>query len=215
MSLNVFDVTFPPDTQAANQLGLDIRTFKTDIQARMALISGTIGNRWNPGADAQPANWTGILYFATDTNQLFQWSGSAWVQIAFSGTLVVASVNLGGQNAAIAATTLYAVPASAGGLYRASVKLTLTTVGTGGIIIPKLNWTNSAGAVASNSPGVAANAAVASEADMLMQGSGITISTCGATMDVAPSTNIQYSVVFSGVTGTPVYNLKARLEFLG
>ena len=214
MPTNVFDNTFPPDTQAANQLGLDIRNTKLDIQERMALISGLLAGRWNPGADVQPAKWTGLLYFATDTNQLFQWTGAAWVQLSFLSD-VVATVNLVGQNAAIPLTTLYTVPGGAAGLYRASVKLTLTTAGTGGIIKPVLNWTNPGGAASSNSPGMAANGALGSEADMLIQGSGASVSSIGTTMDVVAATNIQYSVTFSGVTGTPVYNLRSRLEFLG
>lgn len=214
MPTNVFDNTFPPDTQAANQLGLDIRNFKLDIQERMALISGLFANRWNPGADVQPAKWTGLLYFATDTNQLFQWTGAAWAQLSFLSDIVT-SISLAGQAAAIPLTTLYTVPGGAAGLYRASVKLILTAAGTGGIIKPVLNWTNGGGAVSSNSPGLAANGALGSEADMLMQGAGAAVSSCGTTMDVVGATNIQYSVTFSGVTGAPVYNLKARLEFLG
>jgi len=36
----IYDPTFPPDTQASNQLGLDIRNFKTDIAQRIASLSG-------------------------------------------------------------------------------------------------------------------------------------------------------------------------------
>jgi hypothetical protein len=36
----IYDITFPPDTQAANQLGLDIRNFKNDIAQRIANLSG-------------------------------------------------------------------------------------------------------------------------------------------------------------------------------
>jgi hypothetical protein len=81
MPTNVYDVTQPPDTQLANLLGLDLRNLALNVQQRMALISGTLAGRWDPSTDAQPANWTGLLYFATDTSQIFQWSGSAWVDI--------------------------------------------------------------------------------------------------------------------------------------
>lgn len=37
----IYDITFPPDTQAANQLGPDIRNFKNDIAQRVANLSGT------------------------------------------------------------------------------------------------------------------------------------------------------------------------------
>lgn len=82
MPTNVYDVTFPPDTQLANLLGQDLRNFRLDVQQRMALISGTLAARWNPATDAQPLNWTGLLYFATDTGQTFQWTGAAWIQVA-------------------------------------------------------------------------------------------------------------------------------------
>lgn len=47
----------------------------------MALLSGTLAN--------QPANMDasfggagfGVLYFATDTGQIFQWNGAAWVDV--------------------------------------------------------------------------------------------------------------------------------------
>jgi hypothetical protein len=85
---DTFDVTFPPDTQAANQLGLDIRNLKLDLQQRMSAISGLSTSLPNIGADAQPANWTGLLFFATDTGAIYQWSGTAWVVVTadFLGT---------------------------------------------------------------------------------------------------------------------------------
>lgn len=85
---NVFDNTFPPDTQQANQLGVDIRTFKLDIQQRLGAISDILANRWNPGADVQPTQWTGVLFFATDTQQVFRWSGAAWVDVSTSFSTV-------------------------------------------------------------------------------------------------------------------------------
>ena len=76
----VWDETSPPDTQAANLLGLDIRNTKRDIRERLALLSGTLANRPTPDA-----NWGGVgygvLYFSTDTAQVFQWSGAAWVDV--------------------------------------------------------------------------------------------------------------------------------------
>lgn len=78
---NAWSNTFPPDTQAANLLGADLRAFRTDVQQRLSLLSGTLANR--------PANMdatfggaaNGILFFATDTGQIFQWNGAAWVDV--------------------------------------------------------------------------------------------------------------------------------------
>jgi hypothetical protein len=115
---NVWDVTQPPDTQLANLLGQDLRTFRLDAQQRMALISGLAANIWNPGTDAQPANWTGLLYFATDTGHIFQWSGAAWVDITIS-FIPVAAPTVYKNNTAIVHTgdtnldTIYTVPIAA------------------------------------------------------------------------------------------------------
>ena len=94
---NVWDVTQPPDTQAANLLGLDIRNFKTDIMQRVSALAGTLANR--PAPETVNADWTGLIYFAVDTFQLFQWDGAAWQdmsgdlppaqQLATSGAPVV------------------------------------------------------------------------------------------------------------------------------
>lgn len=83
---NVWDITTPPDTQAANLLGLDIRNLKNDVMQRMSLLAGTFANR--PTPEILNAVWGGagfgLLYFATDTRQIFQWSGAAWVDITTS-----------------------------------------------------------------------------------------------------------------------------------
>lgn len=81
---NVWDTTFPPDTQLANLLGLDLRNFRVDVMQRMSLLSGVIANR--PTPETVNATWGGagygLLYFSTDTSQVFQWNGAAWVDIS-------------------------------------------------------------------------------------------------------------------------------------
>src|SRR5258707_48915 len=85
---NVWDITEPPDTQLANLLGQDIRGLKNDIMQRMALISGTLANR--PTPETVDATWGGsgygLLFFATDTGQTFQWNGAGWVVVSFLGS---------------------------------------------------------------------------------------------------------------------------------
>lgn len=82
----VWDVTFPPDTQLANQLGADLRSLRVDVMQRMALLSGTFANR--PTPETINATWGGagfgLLYFSTDNNKIYQWSGSAWADITSS-----------------------------------------------------------------------------------------------------------------------------------
>lgn len=83
---NNWDVTFPPDTQLANLLGQDLRQVRTDVMQRMSLLSGTLANR--PTPEIVNATWGGagfgLIYFSTDTNQLFQWNGAAWIDITSS-----------------------------------------------------------------------------------------------------------------------------------
>lgn len=93
----VWDLTQPPDTQLLNQGALDFRTLKTDIMQRMSLLSGTLVNR--PTPETVNATWGGtgfgLLYFATDTNAIYQWNGSAWVGVmgfpSVGGTILAPS----------------------------------------------------------------------------------------------------------------------------
>lgn len=208
MPTNVFDNLFPPDTQAANLLGSDIRGFKFDIQERMGAISDVLANRWNPATDLQPLKWTGLLFFATDTNQVFRWSGAAWVDVTglVGGVGLVATLNLLAQNAATLAVTFYTVPATRAGLYRVSMDILVTTAGTGGVINGSVFWNN--GSVNQNSivATIGANAIVESVP------SGNSVGT--QVIYVAANQNVQYQVVFNAVTGAPIYNFRARLEYL-
>lgn len=74
----VWNEAFPPDTQAANQLGNDIRQAKVDLRERMT-FSGLLGNRPTP-----EASFAGLIYLATDVAKLYRWSGTAWVDITSS-----------------------------------------------------------------------------------------------------------------------------------
>lgn len=78
---NTYDTTFPPETAAANQLGVFLRNFKTDIQERMSAISGPDTQRPAYSQDAQPANWNGRIYWATDTGNLYQFNNPGFTNI--------------------------------------------------------------------------------------------------------------------------------------
>ena len=203
---NVFDVTQPLDTSGANLLGSDIRTAELNLQQRMAIISGILANRWNPGSDAQPTNWSGLLYFATDTKQVFQWTGSAWVEITptFLPFMMInsASIRLVGQAAAIAETVLYTVPAGQGGLYRVSVDTLITVAGTSGTINANIFWNN----------GIAAQSAAIAIANVATAGTESFSSPFQ--MYVPAGQQIQYSTQFNSVVGSPQYSLQVRLEYL-
>jgi hypothetical protein len=63
---------------------------------RLSLLSGTLANR--PTPEVVNATWGGVgfglLYFSTDTGQVFQWNGAAWADISpsFSGPLKISDL---------------------------------------------------------------------------------------------------------------------------
>lgn len=127
---NIWDDTFPPDTQVASLIGQDMRNLRLDIQQRMASISGISTSLPSFGSDAQPSNWNGVLFFALDTNQIFQWQNPAWINVTgqVNKPTVVASLDLTGQTANSSGTVL--TPA-ASGQFRFSFNSKATTNGSG------------------------------------------------------------------------------------
>lgn len=103
---DVWDVTQPPDTQLANLLGQDIRNLKLDIMQRLSLLSGLYANL--PTPETVNASWGGagygLLYFATDTNQILQWNGTSWVDVTASIVKTQPPIN-NAVNALLAADT--------------------------------------------------------------------------------------------------------------
>jgi hypothetical protein len=135
---NTWDVNFPPDTQLANLLGQDIRNgVKVDVQQRMAAISGLDAAKPNFAGDAQPANWNGILFFATDTGKIYQFNNPAWTDItanlAFRNP-AIKNTNVITQTGDTAVHAIYTVPISGGflgttGHLRITLFLNATSVG--------------------------------------------------------------------------------------
>lgn len=73
--------SFPPDTQQANLLGDDIRTMKTALSERISSFgAGLLSDRPTPEAVWGSATF-GVLFWATDTSQVFRWNGGAWVDV--------------------------------------------------------------------------------------------------------------------------------------
>jgi hypothetical protein len=141
---NVWDTTFPPDTQAANLLGQDLRNFRTDIMQRMSLLSGLFANR--PTPEIVNAVWGGagfgLVYFSTDTGQLFQWNGAAWVDISNTLKNPVVKIDLVAQQADIVATLL-TIPLI-NGFYRAAAYVVLTQAATVSSTVPpiSISWSD-------------------------------------------------------------------------
>lgn len=79
---DVWDVTMPLDTQAASQGAADFRQTKLDVMQRIASFgAGPFAGRPTPEITSSTANWTGVMYWSTDTFEVDYWSGTAWVMI--------------------------------------------------------------------------------------------------------------------------------------
>lgn len=212
---NVWDTTAPPDTQAANQLGSDIRNLKTDVMQRLSLLSGLYANR--PTPEIVNAVWGGanygLLYFSTDSSQVFQWNGAAWVDvsnqilgissgISQGNARIIATVNLFNQSAPIAPTVLYAVPGGQSGVYRITPRLINTTAGTSGTFNFTITWNNGSAVKTAASQ----NVGIAILGDEAGFGLGIY---------VPSGQSISYQVGIAGVIGALIYTFVARLEYMG
>lgn len=207
---NLWDNTFPPDTQLANQLANDLRLLRVDIQDRMADISGTLASRWNPGADAQPLKWAGLLFFSTDTHQIFQWSGAAWVDVSVTiippqpPGIPFVDVDLLLQGANIIPTTILTPVAN--GFFRMTAYSVITRAATTSSSLPTSQclFTNEAGV-----------------ADGGIIVAGTSANTLGASSSGAVNSfyakagfPIQYNAtLYNSVGGTSMqYSLHVRLE---
>lgn len=103
-----WDNTFPPDSQPANLLGQDIRNTKIDIQERMSAISGLDASK--PSFEA---SFAGVLFFATDTGLVYQWSGATWVQVNVGGGFATYSNTTQVVQSVIGDGIVQAIPANA------------------------------------------------------------------------------------------------------
>lgn len=119
-----------------------------------------------------------------------------------NGTPVeVINLPLTGQTAAIASTTLYAVPSAGAGLYRIGAYVVTSTAGTAGTIGVSFGWNDGVQAQSSAALNVNANTlGSVNSATILVRANN--------------STNITYTVTFTGVTGTPQYTLYLTVETL-
>ena len=87
---NVWDDNFPPDTQAANQLGADLRKLRVDVRERLSMMSGNDGDKAN-----FESGFVGALYFATDTGKIYRWNGSTWQDVTTNIVQAVTPETLG------------------------------------------------------------------------------------------------------------------------
>lgn len=77
-----WDETFPPDSQAANLLGDDIRKMKTDVRERVGTnLCDIAANRPTP-----EASWAGLIYVCSDTGEVFRFNGVSWDLVPIVGS---------------------------------------------------------------------------------------------------------------------------------
>lgn len=202
---NILDVTQPPDTQAANLLGLDIRNLTLNIQQRMAAISGLDSGKPQFQLDAQPDNWNNILYFAIDTGRVYQFTNPNWNDISdsfFSLTkprVVVSIVTI--VDSAIPLSILYAIPPGLGGMFRVTFDAITTASEAGVFETPTVSWNN----------GLASPSQVLGSLNLNTVGNEA--SSTFSLFGIAGS-SIMYQTTYTG-TGVGRYQLIAKLEYLG
>lgn len=113
-----WDNTFPPDTQAIKLGAQDIRSTKVDVQERLAAFAvGLLASRPTPEAGFGSSGF-GVQYFASDTGQLFQWNGVAWVLISVNKNFIDPTVQT--QTNQAVGTVLNAVTIPANLIQRSS-----------------------------------------------------------------------------------------------
>ena len=127
------------------------------------------------------------------------------------GPNIVAKSSLTAQTAAIAATTIFAVPSSGAGLYRISYVATVTTAGTsstlGGSTGFQVKYTNlSDSVVKTSNPTTATISAGNTTATQI---SGDLYAYCAA------STNLQYLIGYTSSGTVMNYDLTIYVEYVG
>ena len=219
---DVWDVTAPLDSQAASQGAADFRATKLDVMQRVASFgAGLLAARPTPETTGATADWTGVMYWATDTQQTFRWNGSSWDDITsslFPGNPLTpvgfTPVDLLNQSTNITATTLYAIPVGKTGFYRISAALTVTTAGGASSTLPSLSMTW----VDPNTLTTEALTLLNSYNGNALGGNALGSGFFGSMVVYAhTSSNIQYSTGGYASSGVPTmkYALHLRLEYLG
>jgi hypothetical protein len=174
---------------------------------------GVLSTTSNPATPSGPAGGDlGGTYpnptVSKITNALTSYGGDTLVGNGLSA--IVAKVDLATQNANISTTTLYAVPANEGGMYRASCYAVETTADGASSTLPNIGvgWTDADSSVALSAGNVTPTN-TANAAGAFGQGSQIVYAKGG--------TNITYqtSNYASGTAGAMKYSVHIKLEKLG
>lgn len=94
---HTWDNSVPLDTQAASLGAQDIRTLTLNANERIAAFgAGLLADRPTPETTSGTVDWTGVMYWATDTGQVFRWGGGAWADITNSVGIFPRQPTIGG-----------------------------------------------------------------------------------------------------------------------
>jgi len=187
---NLWDNTFPTDTELANLIGANLRQLRVDTQQRMAAISGLSTAMPNFAADAQPASWNGVLFFATDNGHVYQFNNPSWTDVttSFFANSGLRFLGTGGI-AFTANTTLTAALLGNWGQFTASSLtvtlplLSATTVGQTFTFVPGVY----AGTIAGQGSDQISNQGVSSGTIPIGVGQGIRLAVNGSGSPAVPS----------------------------
>jgi hypothetical protein len=149
---NLWDQTFPPDTQLASQGGADLRQLRVDTQQRMAAISGLDAAKPNFAGDTQPASWNGILFFATDTGKIYQFNNPSWTDVTATfkapSPIIFKNTTQTSHTGTVTLDTIYtaAIPAlTTTSILRVTILITPTVVNSGFTFLTTWNGVNCGG----------------------------------------------------------------------
>jgi hypothetical protein len=154
----------------------------------------------------RPSLVAGEFYYATDTQQV--WCGSTPVKV---GSSIVATVDLTAQTAAKSTTAL--LTPSVNGLFRISIALKLTTVGTSPVIGPvTITYTDADGSVA-QSIVMLLHSVTGTVVTTTVNNSTTTSNVNGSVVIFAKSgVAISYAIAQSGTIGSGQWSAHIRCE---
>lgn len=184
----------------------------SSVNLNTLVASGTIPPVITPGAvllnPTAPQTITGFpLILSGGLGLLPSYNGLPLVAEGIPA--IIAQVNLTGQAAPIGATTLYSVPASGAGIYRASISLDTSVSGVGTVQASILFNNGIFGGSATASTAPISLAALTGPLGNQATPNNVITFLSGASQLISYSTNAP------GIGGGAQYALRIRLEYLG
>ena len=219
VSENTVEVTVNTLSFSAGE-GVAVQAVDPDSQAAISFNTGSLsaGNMKSIGLTQNSSDLTvgsfssaqaGRMYFNTTTGLVRVYDGAELNSLA----PVRIKSNLTGQSAAISATTLFAIPASQGGMYRITWEASITTAdgvssSLGGSTGFQVRFTNVTDSVVKTSNPTTANISAANTTGTSISGVVNAYAKAG--------TNLQYLFGYTSNTpGQMIFDLNIYAEYMG